>query len=271
MDAGLPPAVSNLRGAWIIARYRLRFFRKTLRLQAAFLFAILLVAVGSLQPVPPYVDGVIPVVEGFLSSGLTEIGFLLAVVPACVLAGSGAEWNRGRSVLFARSAPHAASIRLSGMWIAAALGSLMVVFLYAVLVALIAWARFGSFPIVPWIEAMGVVALVSLAAVSVASALSLLFREVLWGITSSLVLLLGLLKVHADLFTALHQTVPSVPDLLSWNLASVAPVMTYPLTPAPLFPLLGVTPPPFAAGLLVIVAWWVGAWLFGWLLTLQED
>lgn len=271
MNPGGSLAVSNLRGAWIIARYRLRFFRKTFRLQAAFLFALLLTAVGSVQAVPPYVDGVLPVVEGFLSNGLNEIGFLLAVVPACVLAGSGAEWNRGRSGLLSRSDPHTASVRLSGMWIAAALGSLMVVFLYAVLVALIAWARFGSFPILPWTEAMGVVALICLAAVSVASGLSLLFREVLWGVSSSLVVLLGLLKVHADLFTSLHQAVPSVSESFAWNLASVAPVMTYPLTPAPLFPLLGSSAAPFADGLLVIIAWWVGAWLAGWLLTLQED
>ncbi len=271
LDDGLPAAVSNLRGVWIIARFRLRFFRTTHRLQAAFLFALLLTGVGALQVAPPYIDGVIPVVDGFLANGLGEVGFLLAVVPACVLAGSGAEWNRGQSGLLSRSDPHPAAVRLSGMWMAAALGSLMAVFLYAVLVALIAWARFGSFPILPWTEAMGVVALVTLAAVSVASALSLLFREALWGVASSLVILLGLLKVHSDLFTSFHQILPSVPESLAWNLESVAPVMSYPLAPAPLFPLLGSSSPPFWAGVTVIVAWWIGAWLVGTLFTLQED
>ncbi|MHB1434643.1 MAG: hypothetical protein ACYCPN_00370 [Thermoplasmata archaeon] len=271
MDAGAPRAVSDLRGAWIIARYRLRFYRKTFRLQAAFLFALVLTAVGSLQPVPHGLNGVIPVVEGFLASGLNEIGFLMAVVPACVLAGSGIEWNRGRSGLFARSDPHPGSVRLGGMWIAAALGSLMVVFLYAVLIALIAWARFGSFPILPWTEAIGVVALITLAAVSVAAALSLLFREVLWGVVSSLVILLGLLQIHANLVTALHQAVPSIPESLAWNLQSVAPVMVYPLSQAPVFPLLGGSSPPLWAGVLIIVYWWVGAFLVGGFLTLQED
>jgi len=266
-----PRAVSSWKAVLIIARYRLRFFQSTHRLAFSLLFGLLLSIAGSIQNVPADTHGMVAVAEGFLANGLSQVGFLLAAVPACTLAGSGAEWLRGREGFVTRTHPQSATIWLAGMWLAAAAVGLLTVALYGILVAGIGWARLGIFPVVPWAEAVGVVMLITLAATSLAGALSLLFRETLWGVASSLILLLGILNVYTGIFSLLHQSFPAIPESLAWNLATVAPVMLEPLTPSPFFPLLGGTQPTFTVGLLVIIAWWVGTWLVGWILCLRRD